>query len=132
MLSRAGKLAALLAVVSGCFGTLTGRFSELPKGEKALFYRCENRITIEACQERSDACRWLAMRDYGDVEGGHRGRQRWLLENGCPPSMVDPDAYLAGDETPPPKRQGQAPDVQEDQPMPRRKPAEAQQARDDE
>lgn len=107
----------LVALAAGC----AGRFSELPAKDRAVFSRCGARLAPSVCGGAvyDTTCQFAAMRQYGDVEGGHRDRMRWLLENGCPSSMVNPDAYMARDEDddrPNPVR----PTPQQDRPMPRR------------
>lgn len=89
------------AIIAGlAAGCSTGHFDELPRSERQAFERCTPRLNPAVCNgddARLMACQIPARREYGDRPTPN-ARRRWLLENGCPPSMVSPDRYLDDDQ----------------------------------
>lgn len=85
--------------ICGCMGS--GNFRNLPADEQALFQRCQmpvraircpglpNEFAVANCVNSSAAL-------YAG-EGSPSDRRRWLVENGCPPSMVVPEKFVSAE-----------------------------------
>ncbi len=83
------------------FGCVSrGNFDQLPRQDQQRFARCMHPMQPVLCGDDKDTvyvtmCLRGAEANYSEAPGAN-GRRRWLVENGCPPSMVNPAAY-AGD-----------------------------------
>ncbi len=79
-----------------------GRFESLPQADQKLFRRCTKPIEPVLCGEiSSEMYRIECLRGGAAQYAENRSvaaRHRWLLENGCPPAMVEPSRFIAGDE----------------------------------
>jgi hypothetical protein len=99
---------ALAAVGAGCVSS--GNFDQLPQQDQARFQRCRRSMQPALCGDDRDEmyvtmCIRKAEATYSE-QGGPQGRRQWLIEEGCPPPMVNPAPYAAA--------------APQDAPMPRR------------
>jgi hypothetical protein len=104
------KLAVLAVVLAGCTGG--GNFGQLSQADKDLFFRCMTPTQAIRCGSDTDPmyltfCNRDGQAKFADIPTG-RGRKEWLVANGCPPSMVQPQRFIADDETPAPGPETQA------------------------
>jgi len=81
----------VLATAVGC---ATGRFEELPESDQKVFLRCSKAIEPAKCGTVRDevervGCVREAKAEYAEESSGN-SRHRWLAENGCPQSMMEP------------------------------------------
>lgn len=86
----------VVLVLAGC----AGRFTELSDAEQNVFHRCTEAIYPAICGYSRDViyssiCARRAADDYAEREDTH-SRREWLVAHGCPPPMVEPEAYLSG------------------------------------
>ena len=84
----------MLAIVLG--GCVSEAYSALPQREQDRFQRCNNALITAQCAPGGDAvyrgtCSSGLANRYAE-RTTETERQRWLIENGCPPSMVGPVA----------------------------------------
>ena len=109
MTRRLGLWLTFVLVGLGCAGG--GNFGELPQQDRDRFFRCQKAMQPALCGDDRDQvyvtmCIRKAEADYGDQTSANE-RRRWLVEQGCPPPMVNPGAYSGGEDVdrPPPRRQ---------------------------
>lgn len=103
-----GLVLALALGTQACVSQ--GNWDNLPQQDQARFFRCQKAMQPALCGDDHDQvyvtmCVRGAEASYSDV-GSAQGRRQWLIEQGCPPPMVNPAPYVASE---PP-----------DAPMPRR------------
>lgn len=89
---------ALVVALSGCVSQ--GNWDQLPQADQARFMRCRHAMQPALCGDDQDVvyvtgCIRGAEANYSDQ--GARERRTWLLEQGCPASMVNPGAYSAAE-----------------------------------
>jgi hypothetical protein len=94
--------AALGVLVGGCFSA--GRFPELSQQEQARFHRCFRPMQPVLCGYDRDLVYVTNCTRYNEAKYSEQRtpnlRKQWLVENGCPPSMVSPAAYVAQEDEP--------------------------------
>lgn len=94
----------LLGAMTLCACVTYGNFYNLPMEDQSRFARCQMPVRAIRCPGLSNEyeARYCVARcatDYAS-KGTPSDRRRWLLENGCPPAMVYPERYLAGESQP--------------------------------
>lgn len=96
-----------VALAAGCMST--GNFDSLSQADQARFQRCSRRMQGTLCGDDREEfyvvnCIRSSQSTYAD-QRGDQGRRQWLIEEGCPPAMVNPAPYLAGvpADAPPPR-----------------------------
>lgn len=89
MIRAAGVLAIVL--LSSC----VHRVFSLPQPDRGVYARCEQVLVVAQCGTwRNGVCVGM-MRNAYVAEPSLEDRRRWLVANGCPPSMVYPERYSA-------------------------------------
>lgn len=84
----------------GARGYMGPRFDALTAPEQDVFRRCRPQTYRAMCGvDRAATYASICVKDQGEKYAelaGERDRKVWLLERGCPLSMVDPAAALGG------------------------------------
>lgn len=94
-------LAVFALVLVGC---VSEAYSALPQREQDRFQRCNNTLIAAQCAPGGDAvyrgtCSSSLANRYAE-RTTETARQQWLIENGCPPSMVGPVASSGSNAAP--------------------------------
>ncbi len=86
-----------LVLFLGCASQET-KFSHLTMPERQRFVRCMN--AVQPCGKRkgfaSDVCVGEKQESFASLEA-ERDRKVWLVEQGCPPSMVEPEKFVSAE-----------------------------------
>lgn len=82
------KWLGFIVLMAGCFGG--SQFRELPTAERARYDRCWKQGVHQTynCEPDDMICQNSAAPNYAN-QPTEDDRKRWLVENGCPPAMVD-------------------------------------------
>ena len=92
--------AMLSAVLLNCTGNAD--FERLPRADQDLWQRCFEAMRPSMCGPNNDAvyvgiCGRRNGNDY-IAQPSSDARREWAIAHGCPPSMVNPRAYVSGGE----------------------------------
>lgn len=95
-----GAVLLVGVALAGCMSA--GNFPNLPRQEQARFHRCRRSMQPVICGDGQSElyvvnCIRSAESNYSEQPSPNL-RKQWLVENGCPPSMVSPAAYVAQDQ----------------------------------
>jgi hypothetical protein len=95
------KIAVVAAVwlgfiVSGCVNVeAERRFSELSWADRQRYDRCRPFIEAARCEKDPDLDCLGRLRDrYAATEKDDRARKVWLLEQGCPDTVLQSEQYV--------------------------------------
>ncbi len=90
------RVALFLPLVLGCAGA--GNFDKLSKSDQDRFARCMTPTQPVRCGSDTDLvyvtiCNRGSQSQYADLASS-QARMEWLVANGCPPSMVQPERFV--------------------------------------
>lgn len=90
-------VAAILG--GGC--SSTGRWDMLSAQEKGVFSRCRNHTIPTFCGDVKPSQTFVYLECTNQMKAAYsrrkqvRDRRTWLVENGCPPAMVEPSYHMS-------------------------------------
>jgi len=91
-------LIVVAMMIGGCVPPAS--WTNLPEEDRQAWQRCVNVVSNTRCgstvAEQDMVYRGVCGRELATTyseQPSPESRKRWLLANGCPPSMVRPEAY---------------------------------------